>query len=81
MVPRPILVVLVFALPILVVTFAVLLGAAQLAQAMDDAGGSRALFWIAMAALLLLVIDAVLLLGMLGIRALGSEDRDEEPHE
>jgi hypothetical protein len=69
---------LLFALPILVVTFGVVLGASALANGLGDAAGSRVLFWIAISALLLLVIDAVLLLTVLGIRALDERDDDQE---
>jgi hypothetical protein len=80
-IPRPLLFGLVFALPILVVSFAVILGAASLAQALGDAAGGRALFWVAIGALILLVIDALLLLGALGLRALAVDETDDEPHE
>jgi hypothetical protein len=76
MIPRWFLTTLVFALPVLVVTFAVVLGAAALAGGLGDAAGSRGLFWCAIAALVLLVIDVVLLVAVLGIRALEA-DRDE----
>jgi hypothetical protein len=76
MIPRWFLTTLVFALPVLVVTFAVVLGAAALAGGLGDAAGSRGLLWLAMAALVLLVIDVVLLVAALGIRALEAE-RDE----
>lgn len=83
MIPRSFLTILVFALPILAVTFGVVLGASALAQGLGDAAGSRGLFWIAMAALVLLVIDALLLLVLLGIRALEEpgRDRHDEPRE
>ena len=78
MLPRSLLLVLVFSLPILVVCFAVIMGAASLAQALGDAAGGRALFWVAMGALILLVIDALLLLGALGMRALAANETDDE---
>jgi hypothetical protein len=77
MIPRSFLVTLVFALPILVVTFGVVLGASALASGLGDAAGSRGLFWVAMVALVLLVIDAVLMLLVLGLRAL-DERRDND---
>ena len=77
MIPRWFLATLVFALPILVVAFGVVLGASALAGGLGDAAGSRGLFWFAMAALILLVIDVLLLLVVLGIRAL-DQTRDEE---
>ena len=76
MIPRWMLTTLVFALPILSVTFGVLIGASALSQALGDAAGSRGLFWVSMAAVILLVIDALLLVGALGIRAM--EERDHE---
>jgi hypothetical protein len=76
MIPRSFLVTLVFGLPILVVTFGVALGASALARGLGDAAGARGLFWFAIVALVLLVIDALLLLIVLGMRAL--EERDEE---
>jgi hypothetical protein len=73
--------VLVFALPVLVVAFAVILGAAQLAAAMEDAAGGRALLWVAIGALILLVIDVLLLVGVLGLKSLGADSPDDEPRE
>lgn len=77
MMPRWLLTTLVFALPILAITFGVVLGASLLTSALGDATGSYGLFWFAMAALILLVIDALLLLVILGIRAL-DERRDDD---
>jgi len=70
MIPRSFLATLVFALPILVVTFGVVLGASALAGSLGDSAGSHGLFWVAMAALILIVIDALLMLIVLGLRAL-----------
>jgi len=78
MIPRRFLYTLVLALPILIVTFGVVLGASALASGLGDAAGSRGLFWIAIGALLLMIIDAVLLLIVLGIRAL--EEPPDEPN-
>jgi hypothetical protein len=80
-IPRPLLLVLVYALPVLVVAFAVILGAAQLAAAMGDAAGGRALVWVAVGALILLVIDVLLLVGVLGLKSLGADSYDDEPRE
>jgi hypothetical protein len=83
MMPRWYLPTLVFSMPVLVVAFGVVLGGSALAGGLGDVAGSRGLFWIAMAALLLLVIDAVLLLCLLGIRALerekSREDDEQQP--
>jgi len=77
MIPRPFLITLVFALPILVVALAVILGAAALASALGDAAGSRGLLWVAVSATMILVMDALMLLVVLGLRAL-EEPRDHE---
>ena len=65
-------------MPLLVVAFGVLSGAAILAQALEDAPAGRILGWIAAAVLMLTVVDLILLVGTLRIRALGEEDR---PHD
>lgn len=70
MVPRRILVVLVLALPVLVVAFAVVMGGGGLAQGMGDPAGATALRWIGMACLMLLVMDGLLLLLALGLNAI-----------
>jgi hypothetical protein len=75
-VPRPVLVILVFALPVLAVAFGVVLGGAALAQATQDLPGALVLRWIAMGLLMLAITDLVLLVGVLGIRAL---DEPPEP--
>ena len=52
MIPRWFLTTLVFALPILAVTFGVVLGASALTSTLGDAAGAYGLFWCAMAALI-----------------------------
>lgn len=74
MIPRRFLTILVFALPVLVVAFGVLTGGAVLAQAVEDAPAANVLRWIAISILMLTVADVVLLVGVLGIKALGDED-------
>lgn len=76
MVPKPALIVLVYALPILVVAYGVLMGGATLASAVQDAVAALAMRWIAAGCLVLLVIDLVLLIGVLGVNSL---DRHEPP--
>lgn len=66
---------LVLALPVLIVAFAVLMGGWGLAQGLGDPGGAAALRWIAIACLLLLVMDALLLLLALGLSAIEERDR------
>lgn len=81
MIPRPVLRILVLALPLLVCTFAVVLGVSTLTQAMQDLVGARVLRWISVGVLVLAVIDMLLLLGVLGLQALNDDDhprsRDE----
>jgi hypothetical protein len=77
MIPRWLLTTLVFALPILVLTFGVLAGASSLARGLGDAAGARGLFWIGMMALILIVVDVLLLVGVLGIRAMEEADDAE----
>lgn len=78
MIPRRLLATLVFGLPVLVVSFAVIACAALLAQGLGDAAGARGLYWVAVGALLALLIDIVLLVGVLGLLALAEpHDRDE----
>ena len=81
MIPRSVLKTLVLALPLLVCTFAVVLGVSALTQAMQDEVGARALRWISVGVLVLAVIDMLLLLGVLGLQALNDDDhqgsRDE----
>ena len=79
MIPRPLLRFLVFSLPVLVVAFGVLMGASALAESLHDTVGSRVLRWVAMASLMLLVGDALLLVGILGFNSLG--DDENSPHE
>ena len=80
-IPHSILKTLVFALPLLICTFAVVLGVSTLTQAMQDDGGARVLRWISVGVLVLAVIDMLLLLGVLGLQALNDDDhhgsRDE----
>jgi hypothetical protein len=72
--PRSVLTTLVFALPILVVSFAVLMGGSALARATDDLAAARALQWIGVGILMLTVVDLVLLFGVLGLRALSDKE-------
>jgi hypothetical protein len=77
MIPRPLLTTLVFALPVLAITIGAVLGGAELARSLGDSAGAHGLVWVAIAALLLLVIDAVLLLTLLGLRALNDGEEDQ----
>jgi hypothetical protein len=79
LVPKRILVVLVLALPVLVVAFAVVMGGWGLAQGMGDPGGATALRWIAMGCLMLLVLDGLLLMMALGLNAIEASGGREPP--
>ena len=65
--------ILVLALPLLVAAFSVLMGGAALAAATEDAAGAQALRWVAIGVLMLTVVDLVLLVGVLGLKALEKE--------
>ena len=78
MIPRWSLKALVLALPALVVAFGVVLAASQLAAGLGDPAGERLLRWWAIAVLILLVCDAVLLLALLGLRAVEADERPRD---
>ena len=77
------LIMLVYGLIILVVTFAVLCGASQLSAAIGDSQGAALLWRVAAACLILLVIDILLLIGILSVKALDEVDKSvaEKPSE
>ena len=79
-IPRPLLFTIVFALPLTVVTFAVLMGGYALAHATGDAPAATVLWYMAMACMMLAGVDVILLIGVLGARALGTPEqrRDRE---
>ncbi len=72
---RRALLILVFTQFVLLVAFAVLVGGYALATATSDATGAAVLWWIAMACLMLIATDVLLLVGVLGIAALVSGER------
>ena len=80
MLPRPILTFLVFTLPILVVSFAVLMGGSALARATEDLAAASALQWIAVGLLILTFVDLILLVGALGLNALSDKDDHDNSH-
>jgi hypothetical protein len=75
-IPNKALQALVFALPLSVVGFAVLMGGASLLRAMEDEPGGRVLAWIAAAFLMLGIADVLLLVTALGLRALIEDTND-----
>jgi hypothetical protein len=60
------------------VAFAVLMAFYALVSALGDVDGARTLLWAAIATLLLLVIDLVLLVGSLGLKALQGREDDAD---
>ena len=75
---RRLLLILVFGQFVLLVAFAVLVGGYALANATSDATGAAVLWWIAMACLMLIVVDVLLLVGVLGISALVRVDQRDQ---
>ncbi len=73
MISRRLIAALLLPVPVLLVTFAVLMGGSALA----DAVAASVLFWIGIGALLLLVIDLILLLLALALRAADPRGGDE----
>ncbi len=61
---------LVFALPLLVVVFAVLLSGAALSQALGDLLAARVISSVAVAVAMGIAVDLILLVGLLGLKAL-----------
>jgi hypothetical protein len=74
LIPRRLIAALILPVPVLLVAFAVLMGGSALA----DAAAAKVLYWIAIGALLLLVIDLILLLLALALRA--ADGRDDDAH-
>ena len=59
------------------VAFAVLMGGSVLAGATGDADAAVVLRWVAVGVLMLTVADLILVVGVLGIRALADADRPD----
>jgi uncharacterized membrane protein YhaH (DUF805 family) len=76
---RRVFVVLVGVLAVLLVTFSVVMAFYALLKGLDDATGAQALLWTGIIFLMLIVVDTLLLVGALGVKAL--EDREEEPRD
>ena len=67
---RSVLACLVYVLPVLIVAFAVLMGAESLARGAGDGVAARVLWWVAMVCLMGLAADTLLLVGVLGVESL-----------
>ncbi len=76
---RRALLILVFTQFVLLVAFAVLISAYALATATHDTTGAIVLWWVAMACLMLIATDVLLLVGILGIAALIRDERPRDP--
>jgi ABC-type uncharacterized transport system YnjBCD permease subunit len=74
LITRRLIAVLLLPVPVLLVAFAVLMGGSALA----DSLASRVLLWIAVAALLLFVINLILLVLALALRATDPHADDEQ---
>ena len=68
---------LVFALPLMLVLFACLMGVGSLFRALQDAAVARALHVAAAFVGVMLLVDLVLLVGILGFRAIADEERED----
>ena len=75
---RSALLLLVYALPLLVVLFAVTMACRALSQATGDAAGAGFLWRLAIICLVLLVTNVFLLVGALGIQAIVGSSRDSD---
>lgn len=76
---RRFLIATVYALPVLVTLLAILLGAAWFVDALADRAGARVLRGGAAAVVIFLMLDLILLLGVLGIRAVQQMEDEHEP--
>lgn len=72
---------LVFALPVLVVSFAVLMGACAIARLADDEVAEWVLNSAGVVALVLMAVDMILLVGVLGIKSLIDSDRQRNENQ
>ena len=76
-VPRKVLIVLVFAYPLLIVSFGVLMGGYALLARTGDSSAALAMWRVGGGCLVLLVVDVVLLIGALGINAIATHRSDD----
>ena len=77
-IPRSFLSSLVYGFPVLIVAFAVLMGAESLARGTGDLPAARVLWWVAMVCLMGLLTDLVLLVGVLGVESLIRRDQTSD---
>ena len=67
-----------FGLPVLLVAFAIVMGAAALADAWQDPLGAKCLRWVGAAAAMFLLGDVLLLVGCLGLEVVARRDEEAE---
>jgi len=75
---RRLLSILVFALPLLVVAFAIVMGSHALFVVSGDSPAAIVTRWIGGAVAMLLAMDLILLVAVLGIRQLAEEQQEDE---
>lgn len=75
--PRRLIITLVLGLPVVGVAFIVVMGGYLLASATGDEGVATVLAWIGGGLILLLMANALLLLGFLGAMLIAEVDQDE----
>lgn len=78
MTSKRLLSILVFALPLLVVAFAIVMGSHALFVASGDAAAATATRWVGGAMAMLLVMDLILLVAVLGVRQISREVSEDE---
>ena len=78
LVPKPLMNLLVYGLPLFVVGFAVAMGGFSLTYATGDSLAADVLWWIAMGLVMLSAADLILLVTCLGINQLSTYDRKAE---
>lgn len=80
MVPRKLISILVIGLPVLATTLAVLLGVFLVVDGLGDRGGALLVRGFAIAGLVALIVDVLLLVGALGINHL-DQTRELDEHD
>lgn len=78
MIPRSLVLLLVYAFPVLIVAFAVVAGGHVLLAALGDAAAANVIVWVAAVLGALIVLNLLLLVGVLGINAVSENDGPAE---
>lgn len=77
MIPKRLLTILVFALPVLLTAFAVVMGSYALFVAAGDQAAATVTRWVGGTLAMLLVLDLTLLVAVLGIRQLAEAEEED----